>query len=41
MVHIPYRGGGPALSALLAGEITMIFLNLPTILPQAQAVRSA
>lgn len=37
ITHIPYRGGGPALSALLAGEITMAFLNLPTILPQAQA----
>lgn len=37
IVHIPYRGGGPALGALLSGEVTMAFLNLPTILPQAQA----
>lgn len=37
ITHVPYRGGGPALSALLAGEISMAFLNLPTLLPQAQA----
>lgn len=37
ITHVPYRGGGPALGALLAGEISMAFLNLPTILPQAQA----
>jgi tripartite-type tricarboxylate transporter receptor subunit TctC len=37
MQHVPYRGGGPALSALMSGEVTMAFLNLPTILPQAQS----
>ena len=37
MAHVPYRGGGPALSALMSGEVTMAFLNLPTILPQAQS----
>ncbi|MES2712898.1 MAG: tripartite tricarboxylate transporter substrate binding protein [Pseudomonadota bacterium] len=37
ITHVPYRGGGPALGALLSGEIGMAFLNLPTLLPQAQA----
>ncbi len=37
IVHIPYRGGGPALSDLMAGQISMGFLNLPTAFPQAQA----
>ena len=36
MVHVPYRGGGPAVAALVRGEVTMAFLNLPTILPHAQ-----
>jgi tripartite-type tricarboxylate transporter receptor subunit TctC len=31
--HVPYRGGGPALSDLIAGTLPMAFLNLPTVLP--------
>jgi tripartite-type tricarboxylate transporter receptor subunit TctC len=37
ITHVPCRGGGLALSAMLPGEITLAFPNLPTILPQAQA----
>ena len=31
--HVPYRGGGPAISDLVANTVPMAFLNLPTLLP--------
>ena len=37
IVHVPYRGGGPALNDLVSGQLSMGFLNLPTAFPQAQA----
>ena len=30
LVHIPYRGGGPALADLLGGQVQAMFSNLPT-----------
>jgi tripartite-type tricarboxylate transporter receptor subunit TctC len=39
IVHVPFRGGGPALQGVLAGEPTMIVDNLPTALPHIQAGR--
>ncbi|MBD0270712.1 MAG: tripartite tricarboxylate transporter substrate binding protein [Acetobacteraceae bacterium] len=33
IVHVPYRGGGPVISDLLANTISIAFLNLPTLLP--------
>jgi tripartite-type tricarboxylate transporter receptor subunit TctC len=35
--HVPYRGGGPALADLIAGTVPVAFLNLPTVLPAAEA----
>jgi tripartite-type tricarboxylate transporter receptor subunit TctC len=32
LVHIPYRGNGPALSALLAGEAQVLFPTVPSAL---------
>lgn len=33
LVHIPYQGGGPALAALLAGQVDMMFVVLSSALP--------
>jgi tripartite-type tricarboxylate transporter receptor subunit TctC len=37
MTHVPYKGGGPALQDLLAGHVTVMFENMPSILPQVQS----
>jgi tripartite-type tricarboxylate transporter receptor subunit TctC len=37
--HVPYKGGAPALAAVMAGEVTMMFDQLTTALPQARAGR--
>src|SRR5687767_1982618 len=35
-VHIPYKGGGPALVGLLSGEFSLYFGNVPTVIRQAR-----
>ncbi|MFN3348827.1 Bug family tripartite tricarboxylate transporter substrate binding protein [Pseudorhodoplanes sp.] len=37
MVHVPYRGGGPAIADLVAGHIPISFGTTPAVMPQAQA----
>ena len=37
IVHIPFRGSGPAVASLLAGETDLMFDNLPPVLPQIRA----
>ncbi len=38
-VHIPYKGGGPGLIALLSGEVSLYFGNMPTVIRQAREGR--
>jgi tripartite-type tricarboxylate transporter receptor subunit TctC len=33
MVHVPYRGGAPAMVDLLAGQIPVVFATLSTVVP--------
>jgi tripartite-type tricarboxylate transporter receptor subunit TctC len=37
MVHVPYRGTGPAIQDLVAGQIQISFGTTPAVLPQAAA----
>ena len=37
MAHIPYKGGGPAIAALLGGEIQAMFANTTLALPHIKA----
>jgi tripartite-type tricarboxylate transporter receptor subunit TctC len=39
MVHIPYKGGAPAMADLLAGQVQLMFDNLANALPQVRAGR--
>jgi tripartite-type tricarboxylate transporter receptor subunit TctC len=37
MLHIPYRGGGPALTDLLGGQVDLYFAGVSTALPLIQS----
>ena len=37
MIHIPYKGSGPAVVDLLAGQVSMMFDNIPSALPHIKA----
>ena len=39
MVHVPYKGGGPAAAALLAGEVQVLFASIASSIPQVKAGR--
>ena len=39
MTHVPYKGGGPALTDVIAGQIQLVFATSQTGLPQAKAGR--
>jgi tripartite-type tricarboxylate transporter receptor subunit TctC len=37
MVHIPFKGGSPAMAAVLSGDIDLSFANMTDALPQIEA----
>ena len=37
IVHVPYKGSGPAVTDLLGGQVQMMFDNLPSSAPQIKA----
>jgi tripartite-type tricarboxylate transporter receptor subunit TctC len=39
LLHIPYRGAGPALTAIIGGEIDLFIDNMPSVLPHVQGGR--
>jgi tripartite-type tricarboxylate transporter receptor subunit TctC len=39
MVHVPYKGGGPALNDLIAGQVSLVFVTPQAGLPQIKAGR--
>ena len=39
MVHVPYKGAGPAANALIAGEIQVMFAPIVSVLPHVKAGR--
>jgi tripartite-type tricarboxylate transporter receptor subunit TctC len=39
MVHIPYRGGGPAVAATMAGDVPLLIVSIPAAMAQVRAGR--
>jgi tripartite-type tricarboxylate transporter receptor subunit TctC len=37
MVHVPYKGGGPAVQALLGGQVQLNFATIVSVLPHVRA----
>ena len=39
LVHVPYRGGGPAMNDVMAGQVPLFFANVASSLGQIQSAR--
>jgi tripartite-type tricarboxylate transporter receptor subunit TctC len=39
MVHVPYKGGAPQMTALISGEVSLAFASLPSALGHVKAGR--
>jgi tripartite-type tricarboxylate transporter receptor subunit TctC len=37
LIHVPYKGGGPAAIDLMAGHVTLLFQNMPELVPFIKA----
>jgi tripartite-type tricarboxylate transporter receptor subunit TctC len=40
MIHVPYKGGAPAIQALIAGEVQMTAVSVNTSLPHIRSGRA-
>jgi tripartite-type tricarboxylate transporter receptor subunit TctC len=40
LVHVPYKGGAPAMADLVGGQLTLMFEAVPTALPNVRAGRT-
>ena len=39
MVHVPYKGGGPAMADLMGGQVSFSFASMPSALPHVRSGR--
>ena len=39
LIHVPYKGGGPAITSLLGGETQMLISNMITVVPHVKSGR--
>lgn len=37
IMHVPFNGSGPAITALLGGQVDSVFENMPTVMPNVEA----
>jgi tripartite-type tricarboxylate transporter receptor subunit TctC len=37
IVHVPYKGGPPALTDLIGGHVALMFNSLPAVIPQVKS----
>ena len=38
-VHVPYKGGAPAVADLIAGQVQLLWVSIPSVLPHVKAGR--
>jgi tripartite-type tricarboxylate transporter receptor subunit TctC len=38
-VHVPYKGGAPAVTDLIAGQVQLLWVSIPSVLPHVKAGR--
>jgi tripartite-type tricarboxylate transporter receptor subunit TctC len=38
-VHVPYKGGAPAVTDLIGGQVQLLWVSIPSVLPHVKAGR--
>ncbi len=39
VVHVPYKGGAPAVTDLIGGQVQLLWVSIPSVLPHVKAAR--